>query len=402
MHRLYLVYKMKDKYLPTKLSGYVGFFVQAVVNSFLPILFIALQNVYKLNYEQLGRLMVFNFAAQMFIDAVTPKILEKIGYRTGAFLSQFTAFLGLALLSVLPNIMNPYIAMVICITVYAMGSGFTEVILSPMIEMLPTKNKSGNMAVLHSFYCWGQACTVLITTALVYVFGFRNWFLIPLIWSVIPFINMWSFLKVPIVEPDANKKTATFSELIKDKKFLIFMLMMFCGGVSEIAMAEWASIFAQNALGVSKAVGDIAGPCAFALFMGLGRIFYAKYSKKLSFIKLLIVLNLAGFVCYIVVAVCNIAAVSLVFCALCGFTVSVSWPGIYSLGAASFKNGGAVLFSALAMCGDTGCCIGPWIVGAVADKSSLNLGFAVVSAFPLIIVLCGIYLLKNKDCKKAK
>ncbi|MBR6533668.1 MAG: MFS transporter [Clostridia bacterium] len=391
---------MKNNYLGTKISGYVGFFVQAVVNSFLPILFIALQNVYSLNYKQLGTLMFFNFLAQMFIDAITPLILEKIGYRKGAFLSQLMAFLGLALLSVLPNVMSPYTAMIICITIYAVGSGFTEVILSPMIEMLPTRNKSGNMAVLHSFYCWGQACTVALTTVLVYVFGYLNWFIVPLIWSVIPFINMWSFLKVPIVEPDPEQKTATFFELLKDKKFLIFMLMMFCGGASEIAMAEWASIFAQNALGVSKAVGDIAGPCAFAIFMGLGRIFYAKYSKKISFIKLLILLNIFGFICYMAVAVCNIAVVSLVFCALCGFTVSISWPGIYSMGAASFKNGGAVMFSALAMCGDTGCCLGPWIVGLVADEMGLNWGFAVASVFSLVIVFCGIYLLKNKDCKK--
>lgn len=392
---------MKNSYLSTKISGYVGFFVQAVVNSFLPILFIALQNVYSLNYKQLGTLMFFNFLAQMFIDAITPLILEKIGYRKGAFLSQLMAFLGLALLSVLPNVISPYIAMIICITIYAVGSGFTEVILSPMIEMLPTRDKSGNMAVLHSFYCWGQACTVALTTALVYVFGYNNWFIVPLIWSVIPFINMWSFLKVPIVEPDPEQKTMSFLELVKDKRFLGFMLMMFCGGASEIAMAEWASIFAQNALGVSKAVGDIAGPCAFAVFMGLGRIFYAKFSKRISFVKLLILLNIFGFICYMAVAVCSIPAVALVFCAVCGFTVSISWPGIYSMGAATFKNGGAVMFSALAMCGDTGCCLGPWIVGLVADEIGLNWGFAVAAVFPLVIVICGLYLLKNKDCKKA-
>lgn len=390
---------MKDKYLPTKISGYVGFFVQAVVNSFLPILFIALQDVYKLSYSRLGTLMLFNFAAQVVIDAVTPIILAKIGYRKGAFLSQFTAFLGLALLSVLPHLMPPYTAMLICITIYAMGSGFTEVILSPMVEMLPTRNKVGNMAVLHSFYCWGQACTVLLTTALVYLLGFGNWSFIPLVWSIIPFINMFSFLKVPIVEPDREQKTTSFLQLVRQKKFIIFMIMMFCGGASEIAMAEWASIFAQNALGVSKAVGDISGPCAFALFMGLGRIFYAKYSRKISFLKLLIILNLLGFVCYLMVAVCDVAAVSLVCCAICGFTVSISWPGIYSLGASNFKEGGAVMFSALALCGDSGCSVGPWIVGAVADEWGLGTGIGVAGVFSLVIALCGIYLLKNKDCK---
>ena len=277
-----------------------------------------------------------------------------------------------------------------------------EVILSPMIEMLPTGNKSGNMAVLHSFYCWGQAFTVLGTTALVYLFGFRNWIFIPIIWAVIPFLNMFSFIKVPIVEPGAEQKQATFLQLIKEPKFIIYMIMMLCAGASEIAMAEWASIFAQNALGVSKAVGDIAGPCAFALFMGLGRVIYAKFSKKISFTKLLVILNVFGFICYMVVAICKIPFVALVFCAVCGVTVSISWPGIYSAGARTFTNGGAVMFSVFAMCGDTGCALGPWLIGFLADKFSLNLGFAVASIFPLIMVVCGLYILKTRSCKSDK
>ena len=388
------------KYLPTKLAGYVGFVVQAIVNNFLPILFIVFQNVYNLSYERLGRLIVFNFATQMFIDLLTPKIVGKIGYRKAAILSQGAAAAGLVLLSVLPNIMSDsYLAIIISIMVYATGSGLMEVILSPMIEMLPTGNKSGNMAVLHSFYCWGQAFTVLGTTALVYLFGFRNWIFIPIIWAVIPFFNMFSFIKVPIVEPGAEQKQATFLQLIKEPKFIIYMIMMLCAGASEIAMAEWASIFAQNALGVSKAVGDIAGPCAFALFMGLGRVIYAKFSKKISFTKLLVILNVFGFICYMVVAICKIPFVALVFCAVCGVTVSISWPGIYSAGARTFTNGGAVMFSVFAMCGDTGCALGPWLIGFLADKFSLNLGFAVASIFPLIMVVCGLYILKTRSCK---
>ena len=389
----------KVNYFSTKIAGYVGFFVQAIVNNFLPILFIALQDVYKMSYGRLASLIAVNFGAQVVVDFLAPKIVAKTGYRKAAFLSQLAAFLGLALLSLLPNIINPYIALVICIIIYATGSGLTEVILSPMIEMLPTRNKSGNMALLHSFYCWGQAVTVLVTTALVYLSGFENWFIIPLVWSVIPFINMFSFLRVPIVEPDPAQKTATLFELLKSRNFVIYMLLMFCAGASEIAMAEWASIFAQNALGVSKAVGDMAGPCAFAVFMGLGRVIYAKFSRRISFMKLLIYLNIFGFICYMAVALCNIPFVSLVFCAVCGFTVSISWPGVYSLGAKNFKNGGAVMFGAFAMCGDLGCGFGPWLIGALADRFSLNLGFGVASVFSAIMVFCAIYLLKNNDCK---
>ena len=387
------------KYLPTKLAGYVGFFVQAIVNNFLPILFIVFQDIYNLSYEKLGRLILFNFATQMCIDLFTPKIVAKIGYRKAAILSQGTAATGLIMLSFLPNIIDSYLGIIISVMVYATGSGLMEVILSPMIEMLPTGNKSGNMAVLHSFYCWGQACTVLGTTALVYLFGFDSWFFIPLIWAVIPFFNMFSFLRVPIVEPDPEEKQSTLKELIKTKKFVVYMVMMFCAGASEIAMAEWASIFAQNALGVSKAVGDIAGPCAFAIFMGLGRVFYAKFSKHISFTKLLLILNIFGFICYMAVAICKIPLVALIFCALCGFTVSISWPGIYSAGARTFEKGGAVMFSVFAMCGDTGCALGPWLIGTFADRFSLNVGFAVASIFPLLMVVCSFYILKLRSCK---
>jgi fucose permease len=389
------------KYLPTKLAGYVGFIVQAIVNNFLPILFIVFQDIYGLGYEKLGRLIVFNFAIQMFIDFITPKIIHKIGYRSAAFLCQFTACLGLCLMSILPRVMpNPYVAMFISIAVYATGSGLMEVILSPMIEMLPTSNKSGNMAVLHSFYCWGQTLVVPLTTAMVFIFGRENWSYIPLVWAVVPFINMLAFLRVPIVEPGKEVKQSTLIELLKTPTFIVYMIMMFCGGASEIAMSQWASLFVEQALGVSKAIGDIVGPCLFALFMALGRVIYAKFSKKVSFTRLLIWLNILCFVCYAMVGICKIAALSLIFCALCGFSVSISWPGIYSAGARTFKTGGAVMFSAFAMCGDIGCALGPGLVGLVAEYTSLNIGFIAASVFPLIMVICSLYILKVKVAKK--
>lgn len=393
--------ELEKKYLPTKLAGYVGFVVQAIVNNFLPILFIVFQDIYNLGYEKLGRLIVINFGTQMFIDFITPKIIHKIGYRRAAFLCQFTACIGLCSMAVLPRIMdNTYLAIILSIVIYATGSGLMEVILSPMIEMLPTGNKSGNMAVLHSFYCWGQTVVVPLTTAMVFIFGQDNWSYIPLVWAIVPFINMFAFLRVPIVEPDKEEKQSTFIELVKTPKFVVYMIMMLCAGASEIAMSQWASLFVEQALGVSKAIGDIVGPCLFALFMALGRVIYAAFSKKVSFTRLLIWLNVLCFICYMMVALCNIAVLSLVFCALCGFSVSISWPGIYSAGARTFKTGGAVMFSAFAMCGDTGCALGPGLVGIVAEYSNLNTGFLAAAVFPFIMVICSLYILKNKVAKK--
>jgi len=387
---------MKLGFTATKITCYVGYIVQAIINNFLPILFIALHTEYDLGYEELARLILFNFATQIFSDLSTPKVVKYIGYKKAAVLSQLTASLGLILLCFLPNIIPPYMGIVISIVIYAFGSGLMEVIMSPIIEMLPTDNKSGNMSILHSFYCWGQTFTVVVTTILIGIFGYANWTMVPLIWAVIPFFNMFAFMCVPVVEPDPEFKQAGLWTLIKTPRFCTYMIMMFCAGATEIAMAQWASLFVQEALGVSKFIGDLAGPCAFAITMGFGRIWYAAVSEKINFRKTLIILSLICFVCYVVVAVCNIPAISLVCCAVCGFTVSISWPGIYSAGAVEFPNGGSVMYSTFAMCGDTGCAMGPWILGIVADGFGLKVGFGAASVFAIIMIVAALALKKNK------
>ena len=387
----------KISYTPTKIASYVGFFVQAIVNNFLPILFIALQDVYKIGYEKLGRLIMFNFITQLVTDMLTPKIVGIFGYRKTAFMCQGFAALGLAMLSFMPRVLpDPYVGIVISVMVYAFASGLMEVILSPMVEMLPTKNKSGNMSILHSFYCWGQAVTATVTTLLVSLFGYLNWMYIPLIWAIVPFVNMFSFLKVPIIEPEPERKSDSLKKLLSSPLFRCFMVMMLCAGASEIAMAEWASMFAQQALGVSKVVGDLAGPCAFAIFMGSGRILYARFAERLSFRKTLITLSTLCALCYFTAAFSEIPLLALISCAVCGFTVSVMWPGTYSAGAKAFPRGDAVMFSVFAMCGDLGCCLGPWILGIIADVSSLHIGFAVTAVFPLIMLINAIFFFKEE------
>lgn len=383
---------MQLKYTATKLACYIGYIVQAIINNFLPILFIALQDVYGLGYEKLARLVVFNFVTQMITDIITPKIVGKIGYKSTVIVCHGAATLGLVLLGILPRIISPYLGIIISIIIYAFGSGLIEVIVSPIIEMLPTNDKSGNMSILHSFYCWGQAFTIIGTTVLLKLFGYSSWAFVPVIWAIIPFVNMFFFMGVPIIEPPKESRKAGITALLKNKRFLIYMVMMLCAGATEIAMAEWASMFVQQALGVSKVIGDLSGPCAFALFMGMGRMWYAMASKRVDFRKTLIVLSVICFICYITVAYCNIPWVSLVFCAICGFTVSISWPGIYSAGAREFPEGSSLMYSVFAMCGDTGCCLGPWVLGIVADYFGLNTGFAVTSVFALLMVVACVML----------
>ncbi|MBQ8648953.1 MAG: MFS transporter [Clostridia bacterium] len=384
---------MSPNFKFTRAACNIGYFVQAIVNNFLPVLFIVLQEQYSLNYEQLGRIILFNFVTQLITDAFTPKIVSVLGYRKTAVMCQGGAALGLSLLVILPHIIpDTYLAIMLSVVVYAFSSGLMEVVLSPMCEALPSDNKSANMALLHSFYCWGQLVTVLVTTLLVKLLGYSGWTFIPLIWAVIPFLNMFSFFKAPIVEPEKEKKGKSFKELVRTKAFVYCLIMMLCAGACEIALSEWSSLFAQRALGVSKTVGDIAGPCAFALFMGTGRVVYATVSNKVSFKKAVMIMSALCFLCYVGAAVSGSAIVSLAACALCGFTVSFFWPGTYSYGARLFPLGGTLMFSMFAMCGDLGCSLGPWVIGAVADVSSLNIGILAASVFAVIMFVTSLCL----------
>ncbi|MBO5321165.1 MAG: MFS transporter [Clostridia bacterium] len=388
---------MKNKYTPTRLVCFVGFIVQAIINNYLPILFVALQDNYNLDYEKLAFLIVINFGTQMVIDLLTPKIAKAFGYRITAFISQFITFIGLVMMGILPQIMSDkYLAIAICAVVYATGSGLMEVILSPMVEILPTENQGGSMCILHSFYCWGQAATIIVTTLLIGVFGKENWSFIPLIWAVIPLVNSFAFLKVPIIEPRPDQKMATFFELFGRPKFRGFMLMMLCAGASEIAMAQWASLFAQRGLGVSKVVGDLAGPCAFALFMAIGRVYYGINAKKLDFKKAMLILSVFATVCYLGVALTKNEALSLGFCALGGLSVSIFWPAIYSRSAVEFTDGSTVMYGTFAMCGDIGCALGPWVLGSVADSLGLKMGFGVTAVFPLIMLIATAFSVRTK------
>ena len=389
---------MTRTYKSTKIACFAGFVVQAIINNFLPLLFIIFNTRYHLNYEQLGRLLFINFFVQLIVDALTPMVVKRIGYRGAAIACHGLAAGGLCLLGILPMLFpnHLYTCVVISIIIYAAGSGIIEVCISPIVEMLPGDKKGADMAFSHSFYCWGQAFTVLISTLLIYILGQDMWQLIPIIWAAIPLINMFNFMRVPIVEQPDGPVSKTAKTLFKNRDFWIFAIIMICAGASEITMAEWASIFTQQALGVSKTTGDLLGPCAFAVCMGSGRVIFGLLDGKFNPKKALIINNIFCVICYVGVAVCSIEWLSLVACALCGFTVSLSWPGTYSMAARHFPTGGTLMFSVLALCGDLGCSIGPWTMGIVANTTTLETGFLVCAIFPAVMVIAAPFLRKEK------
>lgn len=394
---------MANNYNYTRVCCYIGYFVQAIINNFLPLLFVTFNSHFGISFEKLGILIVINFCTQIAVDVISVKIIDKVGYKNTAILAHVFASTGLALLAFLPNIMsNAYTAIIISILFYAFGSGLIEVIISPIIEYLPSNAKAASMSFLHSFYCWGQLATVIITTIMFVLLGIDRWSVISLIWAVVPFVNLFLFIRAPIVVPESVSPEKRNRHLLKNGNFYLLLLVMLCAGSSELAVSQWVSAFAEVSLGLDKSVGDLLGPCAFALFMGVGRLIYGLAGERLNIKKTMLVCAVLCFSCYMVIALSGSAVLSLVFCAICGFSVSVMWPGTLSIASASFASGGALMFGFLAAFGDLGCSVGPWVAGKMADSYGLQSGFLLAGIFPLIMIFVIIYLIKKDFIAKTQ
>lgn len=398
------------KYTYTRIACYAGYFVQAIINNLASLFYVIFQDEFGLNYSQISWLILLNFVAQIFIDFTSVKIIAKVGYRISVVFAHVFAAAGLVLLGILPRALgNHFVGLIIPIIIYAIGSGLIEVLVSPIIEGLPLNNKSGAMAFLHSFYCWGQACVVMITTFAIKFIGTENWIYMPIIWAIVPFINMFAFMKVPIIPPvPEGESEMKITELFRKPTFIICSLLMLCAGASEIAMAQWASTFAEKSLGVSKFTGDLLGPCLFAVLMGSGRVLYGSFGDKLNLRRVLSLCAVLCVVSYLMTSLVPIPIVSLIGCGLCGLSASTMWPGIFSLSAKAFPKGGTAMFAMLAMFGDFGCAFGPWITGILSDAASsspsitmdpLKFGLIFCIAFPILMI---ILLNFTKQMKKVK
>lgn len=391
---------IKNNYKHTFFASYAGYFVQAIINNFLPLLFLTLQNSFNLSYDKISLLIVINFEIQLCVDFFSAYFIDKIGYRVSVVGAHVFATIGLAGLSVFPFIMEPYLGIVLSIIIYAIGSGLIEVIISPLVEACPSDSKSGAMSLLHSFYCWGQMCVVLLSTLFFNFLGIENWRSLSLIWALVPLINGIYFCFVPIPAVLSENKGMGIKKLFKTKLFYIAGIIMLCAGASELAMSQWASAFAESGLGVSKTVGDLLGPCLFAVFMGSARVLYSKLSDKISLTKVMTASAVLCIVSYLLAGLSPWPVLSLLACGLCGLSVGVMWPGTFSLAAEKIPTGGTAMFALMALFGDLGCSSGPAVVGKMTtvfgDDLSKGLLFGVI--FPIIMILC-VFAMK-KDGKK--
>ncbi|MBS5800248.1 MAG: MFS transporter [Clostridiales bacterium] len=388
---------MRYTYKHTLRACYLGYITQAIVNNLAPLLFIIFQNQYHISFEMIGRLILINFGTQIVADILSVKYVDRIGYRKAAVMAHIFCSIGLMSLGVLPLIMPvPYMGLVIAVMIYAIGGGIIEVLVSPIVEFLPGDEKASAMSLLHSFYCWGQVGVVLLTTLLLKVIGSSYWFVLPILWAFIPLYNIKNFLKVPIIEPHEDAPTMSIGELLSTRGFVIALLLMLCAGASEITMSQWSSLFAEKGLQVPKVVGDLLGPCLFAVLMGIGRSIYGIWGHKINLNRALMASGILCVICYAVTIFVQNPFISLLGCAVTGLSVSLMWPGTFSLTSATYPMGGTAMFGMLAIFGDIGAAVGPWIAGVVSDAVGLGLkaGLLVAIVFPVMLVI-GVMLLKK-------
>lgn len=388
---------MKFSYKTTKLGCYSGYATQAVIVNFAPLLFVVFSNNFGITMSELASIITVNFGAQILVDLFGARYISKIGYRKIMVASQVTAAAGFILMGVLPFVIDPYWGIIISTVCYAVGSGLSEIILSPIIEALPGEGKVSSMTFLHSFYCWGHVYTVLFATLYFNIFGVENWRYLCFWWALLPIITALVFTKTPVVSLDDKvEKRESGKNIFTSLTFWLIMALMLSSGAGEQAMAQWASMFAQNSLLVSKNVGDILGPCFFAVLMGISRLLYGKIGGKIGIEKSIMFYSGLGVLSYIIATVFKNPYINLLGCGICGFAMAVMWPVVLSFGAKSFPAGGTAMFAILAMAGDLGCSIGPEVVARVSEVTSFKTGLLTAGLFPAsILIITGILMIRK-------
>ena len=389
---------MKNSFQKTITACFIGYIVQAIINNFVPLLFLTFQSTYGIPLSQITMLVTVNFGLQLLIDLASVTFVDKIGYRASMMIAHVFAAAGLIALAVLPDILpNPFTGILIAVRIYAAGGGLLEVLVSPVVEACPTDNKEQAMSLLHSFYCWGHVGVVLISTLFFRIFGIENWKILSVIWALVPICNGILFSKVPIASlMEEGEKGMSVKELAKQKVFWVFMLMMLCAGASEQAVSQWASTFAEKGLGVSKTVGDLAGPMAFAVLMGTARAFYGKYGDRINLDRFMTGSSILCMASYLCISLIPNPVFGLIGCGVCGLSVGIMWPGTFSKAAATIPKGGTALFALMALAGDVGCSGGPTVVGMISGAfgDDLKKGILAAIVFPFLLLM-GIMLCKS-------
>lgn len=395
--------RIRTDYSHTIYASYIGYITQAIINNFAPLLFLHFMSEYSFSLRQITLITTINFLVQLLVDLISAKTIDRIGYRKAVMAAHVFSAAGLAGLAVLPDILPSYAGLLLCVVLYAVGGGIIEVLISPIVESCPTEKKEAAMALLHSFYCWGHLGVVLISTLFFTFAGISRWRILAFAYASVPLFNLVYFSMVPIYPIVKEGSGMSIRGLMRSGFFWLLFMLMICAGASEQAMSQWSSAFAESALHVSKTVGDLAGPSAFALFMGTARALYGRYSEKLPLLKAMIASSVLCIFCYFLAAFGGSPAAGLLGCAVCGFSVGILWPGTFSLAAKGMPAGGTAMYALLALAGDVGCSSGPTAVGMIASLFSGNMkaGLTAAVIFPVLMMTGSIIALKLSSKKES-
>ncbi|MBU5434075.1 sugar MFS transporter [Pseudoflavonifractor sp. MSJ-37] len=383
-------------YKKTLRACYLGFITQAIAANFAPLLFWVFHSDFNISLGQIALIPAVFYVTQLGVDLICAKYVDSIGYRKSIVTSQLFAGLGLIELAVLPDLMSPYIGILIGVFFYAVGSGLVEVLCSPIVEACPFEHKEKVMSLLHSFYCWGSVSVILLSTLFFAIFGIDSWRILAYLWSMIPLYNIYNFATCPIERLVEGGQGMSFRQLLKTPIFKVAIILMICAGASEMSMAQWASAFAESALGLTKSVGDLAGPCLFAITMGIARVLYGKFGEKIDLTKFMLVSGVLCVLSYLLAGLSTMPVLGLIGCIICGFSVGIMWPGSISIAAPRIPKGGTALFALLAVAGDMGGALGPSMVGYFSQQAGddLQAGLLIGCIFPLIMLVALIAMRK--------
>ena len=393
----------QKNYKKTLIACYLGFVTQAISANFTPLLFLTFRSAYGIALDKIAMIPLVFYLTQLLVDLAATKFADKIGYRACVVASQVVSAVGLVLMAILPELLPvPFVGILISVVLYAIGSGLIEVLVSPIVEACPFENKDGVMSLLHSFYCWGAMAVILGSTLFFAAFGVENWKILTFVWALVPLYNTFNFVSCPIERLLEDGKSMGIGGLLKTPVFWLMILLMVCSGASEATMSQWASAFTESAIGVSKMIGDLAGPCLFAMFMGVARMLYGKFSEKLNLTNVMLICGIVSVGCYLLASLATWPILGLAGCALCGLAVGIMWPGSISISSRQCPRGGTAMFAFLALAGDLGATASPTMVGTLSEMAGgdLKTGLLAATAFPAILVL-GLLILKKKVKKEA-
>lgn len=387
-------------YKHTVAASFTAFVVQAVVNNFAPLLFLTFQAQYGIELSKITVLITANFFIQIFVDLTAVLFVDRIGYRASTVLAHAMCATGLIFMTILPEILpSAFAGLLISVFCYAVGAGLLDITINPIVNSCPSTNSNQLLCLLHSFYCWGSVAAVGISTLFFALFSTDNWKIMSLIWAILPIVNAVMFTRVPIAPVvGEDEEKLSIKDMLKTKAFWIFMVLILCAGSSEQAVSQWASTFAEKGLGVSKTVGDLAGPMLFSVLMGVSRMIYGKFGDKIDLDGMMIFSGALCMVSYLLIALSSSAVLGLVGVALCGFSVGIMWPGTFSKASAGIKGGGTAMFALLALGGDLGCSSGPTFAGMMASAfdDDLKKGILCAIFFPALLTVLTIFTKRRK------